>query len=76
MLTSVEKILFILLAIGSLYYGGNRFYEVYKAIARGKPDPRADHLGRRILRALRIVFTQESVLKRRPLVSFLHALVF
>ncbi len=76
MLTSLEKILFILLAIGSLYYGGNRFYEVYKAIARGKPDPRFDNLGRRIIRALRIVFSQQSVLKMRPLVSFLHAMVF
>ncbi|MGB7948303.1 MAG: (Fe-S)-binding protein [Candidatus Binatia bacterium] len=76
MLTSVEKMLFILLAMGSLCYGGNGFYKVYKTIARGKPDPRSDNLGGRILRALRIVFTQESVLKTRPLVSFLHALVF
>ena len=76
MLTSLEKILFITLAIGSLYYGGNRFYDVYRAIARGKPDPRLDNLGRRILRALRIVFTQQSVFKTRPLVSLLHAMIF
>jgi Fe-S oxidoreductase len=76
MLTSLEKILFIALAIGSLYYGGNRFYGVYRAIARGKPDPRLDNLGRRILRALWIVFTQQSVFKTRPLVSMLHAMIF
>lgn len=76
MLTSVEKILFILLAAGSLYYGGIGFYGVYKAIARGRPDARLDHLGQRAMRALRIVFTQQSVFKARPLVSFFHALIF
>jgi Fe-S oxidoreductase len=76
MLTTAEKILFILFAVGSLYYGGNRFYDVYRAIARGRPDPRHDNLGERIRRALWIVLTQESVFKARPIVSFLHALVF
>jgi Fe-S oxidoreductase len=76
MLSLVEKILFILLAIGSFYYGGKGFYDVYRAIARGKADPRLDHLGARFLRTLWIVFTQQSVFKMRPLVSFLHALVF
>lgn len=68
--------MFLLLAAVSLYYGGKGFYGVYKTIARGKPDPRFDHLPWRILRALRIVLTQQSVFKRRPLISFLHALVF
>src|SRR5918994_4378613 len=76
MLTSVEQVLFILLAIASLYYGGTRFYDVYRAIARGRADPRLDHLGQRIRRAVWIVLTQQSVLKARPIVSFLHALVF
>jgi Fe-S oxidoreductase len=76
MLSLVEKILFVLLAIGSLYYGGKGFYDVYRAIARGKADPRSDNLGERMLRALWIVLTQQSVFKMRPLVSFLHALVF
>jgi Fe-S oxidoreductase len=76
MLTTVEKILFILLAIGSLYYGGRRFYDVYRAIARGKPDDRFDDLPGRIRRALWIVVSQQSVFKTRPLVSFLHALIF
>jgi len=76
MLTTVEKILFIVLAIASLAYGGRGFYNVYKTIARGKPDPRLDNLLERILRALWIVLTQKSVFKTRPVVSFLHALVF
>ena len=76
MLTGTEKILFLLLAAGSLYYAGVRFYDVYRAIARGKPDSRFDNLRQRILGALWIVFTQRTVLKARPVVSFFHALIF
>src|SRR5262245_5744232 len=76
MLTLTEKILFLLLALGSLYYGGKKFNDVYRAISRGKPDPRLDHLSDRIKRALWIVLTQQSVFKKRPVLSFLHALIF
>ena len=76
MLTSPEKILFILLAAGSLYYGGRGFYDVYRAIARGRPDSRWDNLRKRVIDALWIVFTQQSVFKTRPMVSFFHALIF
>lgn len=76
MLTNGEKILF-LVALGlSFYYGGVGFYQVYKAIARGKTDSRFDNLPERILGALWIVLTQRSVFKKRPVISFLHALVF
>ena len=76
MLTTIEKILFGLLAAGSLYYGGSKLYDVYRAIARGKPDVRFDHLADRIRRALWIVLTQQSVFKKRPVVSLLHAMIF
>ncbi|MGE5220163.1 MAG: (Fe-S)-binding protein [Chloroflexota bacterium] len=76
MLTLVEKILFLLLALGSLYYGGTKFYAVYRAIARGKPETRLDNLGARVRQAFWIVLTQQSVFKARPLISFLHALIF
>ena len=76
MLTTLEKILFVLLAGGSLYYGGRRIYDVYRAVARGKADARFDRLPERISRALWIVLTQQSVFKARPIVSFLHALIF
>src|SRR5207249_1718877 len=76
MLTTLEKILFVLLAGGSLYYGGKRFYDVYRVISRGKPDPRLDKLPERIRRAILIVLTQQSVFKTRPIVSVLHAMVF
>ncbi len=76
MLTTLEKILFVLLVAGSFYYGGAKFYAVYRAIARGKPDQRFDHWPERIRRALWIVLTQQSVFKKRPIVSLLHAGIF
>jgi Fe-S oxidoreductase len=76
MLTAIEKILFVLFALGSFYYGGKKFYDVYRAIARGKPDARFDNLSGRVRRALWVVLTQQSVFKQRPVVSFLHALIF
>jgi Fe-S oxidoreductase len=76
MLTTIEKILFVLLALGSLSYGGKKLYDVYRAIARGKPDARFDNLAERIWRGLWVVVSQQSVFKKRPIVSFLHALIF
>jgi Fe-S oxidoreductase len=76
MLTLVEKILFLLLALGSLYYGAKQFHAVYRAIMRGKPDARFNNLAERLQRAFWIVLTQQSVFKARPVVSFLHALIF
>lgn len=76
MLTTLEKVGFLILALGSFYYGGQKFRDVYRAIARGKPDVRFDKLPARIYRAIWIVLTQQSVFKARPIVSLLHALIF
>jgi Fe-S oxidoreductase len=76
MLTTIEKVLFVLLAAGALYYGGKRFYDVYRSILRGRPDARLDNLSDRIIRAMWLVLTQQPVLKARPIVSFLHSLIF
>src|SRR5947209_19792870 len=76
MLTMLEKILFVLLANGSLYYDGKGFYDIYRIISQNKPDPHLDNLPERIRRAILIVLTQQSVFKTRPIVSGLHAMVF
>lgn len=76
MLTLPEKLLFILLVAFSLYYAYQGFARVYRAIRRGAPEDRFDRLPERIGRALWLTLTQQTVFKRRPLVSFLHALVF
>src|ERR1051325_9854737 len=76
MLTTIEKILFIALALGAFYFAGAGFYQVFKTIRLGKPEDRFDRLPERIGRALWIAATQQSVFKKRPLVSLLPALVF
>ena len=76
MLTTLEKILFLLFLAASFYYGGRRFYDVYRSIARGKPDGRFDQLPKRVIDAVVNVVLQRSVFRTRPLVSFFHALVF
>src|SRR5918997_777928 len=76
MLTTVEKILFVFCLFTSLYYGGRKFYDVYRSIFRCKPDSRFDQLPKRNLGALLDVLFQRTVFPTRPLVSFFHALVF
>jgi Fe-S oxidoreductase len=76
MLTIWEKALFLALAAACFYYAVAGFRRVYQAILRGTPDARFDNLGQRIVDAIRLVLTQEPVFKKRPIVSFLHALIF
>lgn len=76
MLTPIEKVLFVVLALASLYFAAAGFWRVYCAIRRGKPERRGERLGRRLLHALYLVLTQQPVFKRRPVVGFFHALVF
>jgi Fe-S oxidoreductase len=75
-LTTAEKIFFLLLAVVSLYFAGTGFYSVYKVIRRGKAEARFDDLPKRVIRALWTVLSQKTVFKGRPLISLLHALVF
>jgi len=76
MLTTAEKIAFLLLTILCLYYAGMSFYRVYRNIVSGKSTPRFDRPVQRIFRALWLVLTQQTLFKKRPLVSLLHAMVF
>ena len=76
MLTTPEKILFLLLLLASLYFGGGALYRVYKAIRRGQPEDRFDNLPARVGRALWQTLTMQTVFKKRPWVSLLHAFVF
>lgn len=76
MLTTPEKTLFVIALLASLYYGGLAFYRVYQAIRRGKPENRFDNLPARLGRGLWVALTQQTVFKKRPWVSLLHAFVF
>lgn len=77
MLTSVEQMLFILLAVfalGSTYVG---FKEMYDIINRGQRELYLDKLPSRAFNALRIYLTQTSTLKmrRRAVTNLFHLAV-
>ncbi|MDX2007754.1 MAG: (Fe-S)-binding protein [Meiothermus sp.] len=76
MLTTPEKVAFLLLVLASVYFGGGALYRVYKAVRRGQPEDRFDNLPARIGRALWQTLTMQTVFKKRPWVSLLHAFVF
>ncbi|MCY3980044.1 MAG: heterodisulfide reductase-related iron-sulfur binding cluster, partial [Chloroflexi bacterium] len=72
MLTEVEKMLFILLALFSLGASYAGFKEMFQIIGRGQGELRADHIVRRALYALAVYLLQRRTLKARPLTSLLH----
>ena len=72
MLTPVEQMLFIILAvlaIGATYHG---FREVWLVINRGEGKLYLDNLPHRAFKALRIYVTQETTLKTRTVSSLFH----
>ena len=72
MLTDVEKMLFLLLALFSLgaAYAGLR--EMFQIIGRGQGGLHYEGILRRALGALAVYLTQRSTLKTRRLTSFIH----
>ncbi|WP_299428036.1 (Fe-S)-binding protein [uncultured Meiothermus sp.] len=76
MLTTPEKVFFLLLVLAAVYFGGGALYRVYKAIRRGAPEDRFDNLPSRLGRALWQTITMQTVFKKRPWVSLLHSFVF
>ena len=72
MLTDVEKMLFILLALFSLGASYAGFREMFLIIGRGQGELRLDGIFRRTLQALAVYLTQRTTLKTRPLTSLLH----
>lgn len=76
MLTSVEKVLFVLLVGAASYWGGQAFLAIARSILRGRPEHRFDRLPERVGKTLLLVVTQRTVFRSRLLVSLAHALVF
>ena len=77
MLTPVEQMLFILLALfalGATYVG---FKEMYEIIMRGQRELYLDQLPQRVINALRIYLAQTTTLKmrRRRVTSLFHLAV-
>ncbi|MCU0498080.1 MAG: (Fe-S)-binding protein [Anaerolineae bacterium] len=75
MLTTVEKMIFVMLAlfsIGATYAG---FREMWLIVNRGEGQLHLDHLLQRAWKALRIYLTQSTTLKTRRITSLFHLAV-
>ena len=73
--TEAEQIAFLVVLAASVYFSWRSFSTMVKVINRGEGKLHLDHLPSRIMEALSVFVTQKTVLKNRPLTSFLHAWV-
>ncbi len=76
MLSSTERIAFILLVLvcGALAFVS--FRRIVRIVTSGKEANRTDHLAGRLIKALIDVGLQKPIFKTRPLVSVFHAMIF
>ena len=72
MLTDVEKMLFILLALFALGASYSGFLEMYQIVQRGQGQLRSRNLFRRAWNALIIYLSQRTTFKTRRLTSLFH----
>ena len=75
MLTFYEKIAFILLTIITVYLTFKSFGTMIKVINYGQDKLYLDKIITRIKTALIVLISQKTVLKSRPIISFLHSLI-
>lgn len=75
MLTLVEKIIFVLLGLGSAYFAYRTAERILRTIRRGTGLVGRDEIVRRATEAAIIFVSQRTVLKRRFLPSLAHAFV-
>ena len=73
MLTTLEKILFLLAIGGSAILAIQTFGRMLQIIHRGQEKLAVDDLARRLLQGFLIFFTQRPVYKTRPIASLWHA---
>ena len=75
MLTPVERIIFFLLATGSLYLAQRFFRQAARVIARGEGHLHVEEIPKRIWRAFEVTVTQRTVFRARLGTSLIHALI-
>jgi Fe-S oxidoreductase len=78
MLPLAHKIAFLAFAAVAVVFGAQGFYGVYRRIRAGRPDPepRFDAILSRVRYALWTTLMQRRTFRKRPAVSFFHALIF
>jgi len=72
MLSPVEQILFIVLAVAAVALAARGFLQMFKIVNRGEGKLALDGLVGRAVRALGVYLSQRTTLKKRRLVSILH----
>ena len=72
MLTDIEKLLFLLLALFALGASYAGFKEMFLIIGRGQGQLETDGVARRAFTALSVYLTQRTTLKTRPMTSVIH----
>ncbi len=75
MLTLIEKIIFVLLSLGSAYFAYLTVVRIYRIVRRGTGTVGLDELVKRAINAAIIFVSQKTVLKKRFLPSLAHAFV-
>ncbi len=78
MLPPSQQIAFLVFAAVALLLAALAWRGLFRRIAAGRPDTEArfDHLPRRLWYALATTLTQRRTFRKRPWVSFFHALIF
>ena len=75
MLTLIEKIIFAVFVLATIYNGYWAFYKVYLVIRRGQGEPDDGEIKRRMWRAFVDWVTLRPVWRTRPISSLFHAAV-
>jgi Fe-S oxidoreductase len=75
MLTDIEKIIFVVLALFALVAAYKVGQRIYRIILRGQGTLGTDHMAQRLQRGLGVFLTQRTVLKRRRLASIFHTMI-
>ena len=75
MLSLIEKLLFVLIALAAIAFALRTIDQFRRLIGSGRGKLELDHLPQRLWFALTTTLTQRTVLKRRLWVSILHVMV-
>ena len=75
MLSSLEKIIFILIALGALGSSFITFRKMFRAIGAGTQPIDWKGAMLNLSKGLKVFISQNTLFKTRPLVGFVHALV-
>ncbi len=78
MLPLPQKIAFLLFALLTLALAFEGFYRLYLRIRRGTfdPEPRFNHLPRRLIYAVTTTLLQPRTFKKRPTIGLFHSFIF